>query len=127
MSAERNFASARFEEHVRALQALVNARVEQKVTLMKPMTMVRELLMNGRSINKLDYSVKISLLKREVQRLTGLVESKYMKLQTMLGLVEEACPLRVDRSKEMGITIDKRLRIRFYSRWGRVFRVEDNK
>lgn len=83
MSVERNFVSARFEKHFRALQALVNANVERMVTLADAMSKVEKLLESGLSINRSDYSVKISKLTREVQRLAGHVESKDLELQTM--------------------------------------------
>lgn len=73
MSVEKNLISARFEEHVRALQALVNANVERKVTLTEIMATVRELFKSDRSINGPVYSVKIPKMTREVQRLTSLV------------------------------------------------------
>lgn len=54
------------------------------------MTMVRELLRSGRPIKKSDCSVNIVKLTSKVQQLTGLVESKYLELQTMPGLLEAA-------------------------------------
>lgn len=52
MSVERNLISNCFEKHVRALQDLVNAKVEWKVTLTDAMTRVRERLEIVRSISK---------------------------------------------------------------------------
>lgn len=60
MSVERYLICARFEEHVCALQTLVDANVEQKVTLTDVMATVRELLESVRSSNKSDYSLKIT-------------------------------------------------------------------
>lgn len=78
---------------------MVIANVERKVALMEGMTKVRELPESIPSIDSSHCSVKISKLTREIQRLTGLVESKSLKLQTMPGLVDEASCLREKRSK----------------------------
>lgn len=99
MSIERNLNLARFEGHVRAVQALLNANFDRKVTLKDAMTTVRELLQSGYNINKLDFSVKIPKLTQELQRLSGLVKSKGLELQTTPGLVEEASYLREELSK----------------------------
>lgn len=61
-SVERSFIFARLNEHFRALQGLVNANVEQKLTLRDAMTTEREPHGSARSIRKLDNSVKISKL-----------------------------------------------------------------
>lgn len=95
----RNFVLACLEKHVRLLQTLVNANVERKITLTNSMGKTMELFGSGRSIDRLDYSVKIEKLTREVQRLTGLVESKNLKLQSMPGLVEETSRLGQALSK----------------------------
>lgn len=49
-----NLNLARFEENVRALQTLVSANVEQKVTLTDAMMRIRELLEIRRLIDRLD-------------------------------------------------------------------------
>lgn len=72
MSVERMLISARFGERVYALQSLVNATVERKVTLKGAMAKIRGLLESGRSINWSDHSVKVSKLTREAQLLSGL-------------------------------------------------------
>lgn len=61
--------------------------MERKVTLTKAIRRIRKLLESGRSIDHPDYSVKILKIAREVQRLSGLVASKGLKLQTAVGLV----------------------------------------
>lgn len=94
MSVRKNLILARFEEHVRTLQALVYVNVEQKVTLMDAISTMSKLLESSPSISKLDYFPKIANFAREVQRLTDLVESVDLELQTMCGLVEEASSLR---------------------------------
>lgn len=47
MSVDMNLISACFEEHVRALQALVNLNVERKVTFTGGMAKIRDLLQSG--------------------------------------------------------------------------------
>lgn len=96
---ENNLIFFRFEEYVRALQALINAHVERKVTSIYAMMKVRKLLGRGHLINKSDYFEKISKLTQEVQRHTAFVESMDMELQTMPGQVEEASLLRDELSK----------------------------
>lgn len=76
MSDKPNFILTRFKKLVCALQALVYASVMQKVTLTKATATLRELLKSDGSINKSNYSVKISKLTEVVQRLTGLAEPK---------------------------------------------------
>lgn len=76
MFIERNLILAHFENHVHALQPLVIANVERKVTLEDAMTAIRELSEGGRNIQKSDYSVKNEKLTLEIQRSTGLVEAK---------------------------------------------------
>lgn len=60
MSVESNFILDRFEEHVHALQALVNTNVERKGPLTDAVAKIRQLLESGRSINCSEYSLKIS-------------------------------------------------------------------
>lgn len=74
MSVGRTLFSARFEECVRALQALVNAYVEWKVMLMAVMTKFRELLDSRRSINMSYFSVKTSKVTRKVLQLICFLE-----------------------------------------------------
>lgn len=93
MSVKRILVLARFQEHVRALQALVNANVDREVAIAHAMAKVGELLKIGRSIKKSDYAVKLSELTREVLLLTGLVESKDLEFQTIPGLKQEASRL----------------------------------
>lgn len=76
MSVEKNLILAGLEEHGCSLQALVNANVKRKVTLMDAMTTLRKLLESDCTISKSDNSVNISNLTREIQRLTCLVESE---------------------------------------------------
>lgn len=57
MSVEKILTSARFEEHIRSLQKLVNANAEWKVSLTDAMAKTRELLKSPRSIDVLGYSV----------------------------------------------------------------------
>lgn len=99
MSVEWNLILDRFEKHVRALRTLVNANVEQKVTLTDAMARIRELLESARSIDCLGYSIKISKLVRELQRLSGLVDSKDLEVRTMLWLVDKASSLRAEALK----------------------------
>lgn len=66
MSVERNLILAQFEEYVHLLQTLVNANVKQKVTLTDATAKIRKLLDSDRSIDRSDYSEKISKLTREV-------------------------------------------------------------
>lgn len=73
--------------------------MERKETLKDAMKTIGELLESGRSIGRSEYSVMIVKLTRGVQRLTGLVESKNLELQTMRGLVEEARRLREELDK----------------------------
>lgn len=54
MSLERNLIQARFEEHVWALQMLVNANVESIVKLTAALAKIRKLLKSGRSIDPSD-------------------------------------------------------------------------
>lgn len=61
---------------MRPFLTLVNASMEWMMILTEDMAKIRELLESNRSIDHLDYSVKISKLAREVQRLSGLVEAK---------------------------------------------------
>lgn len=48
MSVETNLTLARFEEHIRSLQTLVNANVDRKVTFTGAMAKIMELLESGR-------------------------------------------------------------------------------
>lgn len=93
MSVGRNLILAHFLPNICALQTLVNANVERKVTSTVVMKKIRQLFESGRSIDRSDYSVKISKLARSVQRLSELVGSKILELQTMSGLVDEVCRL----------------------------------
>lgn len=93
-SVERNFTLTRFEKHICVLQALIYANIDRKVTLKKAMETVRELLECRRCIDRLEWSVKILILAEKVQRLTDLVESEDLKLQTVSGPVKEASCLR---------------------------------
>lgn len=68
--------------------------MQRKVTLTDAMTNITELLESDRSIYPSDSFVKIWNRVLEVQRLSGMVESKDLKLQTIPGLVEEASRLR---------------------------------
>lgn len=52
MSMESNLILALFEVHVRVLQALVNAKVERKVTLADPTAKIREPLEKAHSIDR---------------------------------------------------------------------------
>lgn len=99
MSVKRNLILGSFEDHFCALQASVNENVDRKVTLTDAITKIRELLQISLSINLSDYSVKISKVAREVQRLSILVETKGSELQTMPGRVDEASQLRQERTK----------------------------
>lgn len=63
------------------------------------MEKIRKLLESDRPIDRLNFSVKIAKLEREVQRLTGFVISKVLELQTIPELVEEASGLREEFSK----------------------------
>lgn len=60
MSVERILVLTGFEEHVCAMQTIVNANVERKVSLKDTMTTVSEQLECGCNINKWDYSVKMA-------------------------------------------------------------------
>lgn len=90
MSGERNLIAARFEEHVRVRQALVNVNAERNVTLKGDIVTVRELFESGRNIGKSENSVKILKLTQQVRRRVGCAKSKPLELQTMPRFVEEA-------------------------------------
>lgn len=81
MYVDRNFILTRFNEHLLLPQTVVDANVERMVTLSESTTDIRELHENGCSINRLDYSAEIAKFTHEVQRLSGLVESKNSKLR----------------------------------------------
>lgn len=85
MSIKRNLILVRLKENVRALQPLVNENVERKVPLTDAIAKARELLESCLSIDRSDYSVKFSKPTREAHRLSGLVDSKDLELQTMFG------------------------------------------
>lgn len=68
----------------------VNAIVERKVTLTDAMANIRELLGSDSPIDHSDYSVKIFKLARDAYRLSGLVKSNGLELQTVPGLFYEA-------------------------------------
>lgn len=89
---------ARVKEHVCALQTLVNANVKRKLTLTDPVAKIKRLLQSGRLIDGSDFSVNIAKLKGEVHQLTGLIESKDLKLQTVSEIVEDVNGLREKRS-----------------------------
>lgn len=73
--------------------------MEPKITLTDAIAKITELLESCCSIDRSDYTVKIGRVTRKVQRLTDFVESKDLKLQTMLGLVEKTRRLREKLSK----------------------------
>lgn len=102
MSVEKNLMLDHYAERVRAVQILINANVQRKVTLTDVMAKVRELLERDHSVHKSYYSVEISNRAREVQRLTGLFVSKNLESQTMLGLEDKASRLRKVLSKANG-------------------------
>lgn len=52
ITVERDMILARVEKHVRALQTLVSANVEQKEKLTDIMTKIRELFQSGRLIDR---------------------------------------------------------------------------
>lgn len=58
------------------------------------MTTVRELLESCRNIDKTDYFASVSKRTRERQRVTGLVESKDLELQTTPRLVQQTSRVR---------------------------------
>lgn len=91
-----------FEEDICASHAFVNSNVERKVTLIEVMVKARKPVVSGRPIIKPDCSLKISKLTREVQGLTGHVESNDLKLDTMPGLEEKTGRLREELSKAKG-------------------------
>lgn len=99
MFVERKLILVHFGEHVCALQALVIENVEPKLTLTNAKLQIKELLKCVLSIYCSDYSVSISKLMRDVQQLSGLVESMNLDLQTMPGLVDEASRLWEDLAK----------------------------
>lgn len=94
MSVEHGQNLARFGEYFQALRALFHASVERKVTLTEAMAKVWELPDSMRTLERSNYSLKLLMLMQEVQRLSGLVKSKDVKLQTTSGLVDEASRLR---------------------------------
>lgn len=73
---------------MRAQQTMVAANVEQKVTSTGAIEKICQLLEIGRSINRLDYSMNIAKLTQGMQRLSGLVDFKNLKLKTKPGLIE---------------------------------------
>lgn len=73
MSVKGKSILARLEEYVRDLQALINAKVERKLTITDSMTSLNE-LESCRSIKKFDYSGKILKLTRNVQQVADLVD-----------------------------------------------------
>lgn len=102
MSVKKDLILACFEEHVRALQALVNSNLERRVTSKDALKKVEGLLDSDGSIIKSDYSGKISKMTREVHRLTDLLQSKNLEFQTKLRLVDEVRRPQEELSKEKG-------------------------
>lgn len=100
MSVERNLFLTRFEEHITALQALINANVKWKVTLKCAIKTIMKLEKSGRSFGRLEYSEKIAKWAKTVQRLFGLMDLKEVKLQTMPLLVKEADRLRKELAQD---------------------------
>lgn len=66
---------------------------------MEAINKIRKQLESGGKIDSSQCLVKIAKLTREVQRLTGLVESKDFELQRMPRLVMEATCLREELPK----------------------------
>lgn len=106
MAVERNLILARFGEHICALQTLVNANVERQVILKDSIAKSRVLLKSGPSVDRSEYSVKISKLARELQWLSSLVQWKNLKLQTIALLIggsrrlwEEHSVLKIERDQ----------------------------
>lgn len=93
-SLERNLILVRLEELSRALETLVEANAERKVTFTDSTGKIWERHEIGRAIERSDYSIKLSKRAREVQLLSGLVESKDLELQRSLWLVDEVSLLR---------------------------------
>lgn len=58
------------------------------------MVNIRDTSKNGRLINQSGHSLKNLTRKQEVQGLSGLVESDYLELETMPGLVDKAIRLQ---------------------------------
>lgn len=99
LSVEENLIVVRLKEHLRVLETLLNGNMERKATLADAMAKLWSFLESGRYIDALDYSVKIWKPAREVQRLSGLAESKNLESQTMLGFVKENIRSNGDLSK----------------------------
>lgn len=112
ISVQQNFDQTSFEKNVRDRHTLINVNLEQTLTVDDAIAKILELCQCDRSIDCLDYFVTNLNLTREVQRLSGLVESKYLELQKTPGMVDEASRLRVELSKLEGEKIAWRQRLR---------------
>lgn len=84
---KKKLTASLLEEHVRSLQTVFNASIGRKITLTDAIAKIRDLLESGCLIDHSHYFMKIAKMKREVQRLTGSVESKILELQSMRGLI----------------------------------------
>lgn len=93
ISVVRNLILARFEEHVQALQTLINTHVERKVSLIDAMVRIRELFESVHSTDRSDHYVMILISARMIRQLSGLVESNGLESQTMLWPDDEASRL----------------------------------
>lgn len=84
---------------MRALQTPDNATLKRKMTLIAAMAKIRVLLGSASSIACSDHFMKISKLARELQRLSGLFESKDFELQAIPGVLDEAISLQEEISE----------------------------
>lgn len=103
MSLAKTLILTRLEESVRALQVVGNADVVRKVAMTEAMALDRDLVESDRSSIKSNYSVMISKLTREVQLLTGLVESNNLEVQMTSGLAEDGSCLPKKFLRQRGI------------------------
>lgn len=90
MFVERNLILVRFEKNVDALRTLVNTNVDRMIGLTDVLSRIWGLFESCCFIDRLDYTVNILKLAREVQLLSGLAESKDLELQMVPSLVDEA-------------------------------------
>lgn len=68
--------------------------MEQKGTWADAIAKIQKILQIGCSIDRSGFFVKILKLAREVQRLLGLIDSKDLAMQMMVGLNDEASSSR---------------------------------
>lgn len=81
MDMTKSFTLVFCRSRLRAITALVNANVEQKLTLSDPIENITDLLENGFSMNRSDFFPMLFNPTREEELLLGHVDPKELELQ----------------------------------------------